>query len=336
VMFQDDHSKDFYDWLRHVNEEVFQLCFGRPSFFRGMSPIHNLKPKYDPEIEFSLIPKIGREEYLKFLVNEYDAFMSFKDNAGKMIEGLSGWEILALMRHHNIPTRFLDWTESVDIALYFAVRGLEKLGNDDDVAIWILNSTKLNNLNNQQSATLTAFDSIKPYEIKDNENHTKMFNFLLRKFKVYKKIKNSDELIKYLEKIKSRDSYRTFLEIQKSKIDFLNHRMDSNKLTENEYLQYLKKSHVPKQKAIFVIPPRKHLRVSAQKSFFTLHYDLNPLNKVYERRGCLKVITLPKRMIPSARRHFKLNGLNDHTLFPDLDGLSSYISASYFKKQMIF
>lgn len=51
----------------------------------------------------------------------------------------TSWDILFLMRHHGIPTRLLDWTESFAIALYFAV-----IPAESDCAVWILNPYRLN------------------------------------------------------------------------------------------------------------------------------------------------------------------------------------------------
>jgi hypothetical protein len=53
------------------------------------------------------------------ILEEIDVFHEFKNRSKS--ESSSSWKILSLMRHHGIPTRLLDWSESLLISLYFAL-----------------------------------------------------------------------------------------------------------------------------------------------------------------------------------------------------------------------
>lgn len=55
---------------------------------------------------------------------------------------ISPWELMALMQHHGLPTRLLDWSESALVALYFALTSEPK--HDGERVVWILDPFALN------------------------------------------------------------------------------------------------------------------------------------------------------------------------------------------------
>jgi len=57
---------------------------------------------------------------------ERELFDEFVVRAGKL-HSVPSWEILAEMRHHGVPTRLIDWTDRLDIALYFALEGYREV-----------------------------------------------------------------------------------------------------------------------------------------------------------------------------------------------------------------
>jgi len=80
----------------------------------------------------------------------------------------SSWEILYEMRHHNLPTRLLDWSGSFGVALFFAINNkmFDKNESDNPSCIWILDPYKLNKKSIQTNGILNIGD-LANYEYSD-------------------------------------------------------------------------------------------------------------------------------------------------------------------------
>lgn len=111
-------------------------------WFRGV-----MKPS------FSLAPKILRDEFQR--KREGYISVEFRRRARSRIQQASSpFEWLCAMQHYGIPTRLLDWSESLSVALYFTINPFNK---DDPPlpTIWLLNPFALNFL-------ATGYDRIIP------------------------------------------------------------------------------------------------------------------------------------------------------------------------------
>lgn len=72
-----------------------------------------------------------RRELLRFrapINGERELFDEFIFRAGRT-SASNSWEVLAEMRHFGVPTRLLDWTDRLDIALYFALERYRALND---------------------------------------------------------------------------------------------------------------------------------------------------------------------------------------------------------------
>ncbi len=79
---------------------------------------------------------------------------------------------------------------------------------------------------------------------------------------------------------------------------------------------------------IALYPPKNNSRLQAQKGVFTLHVNEHqPLEKNYRRH--LKKFEITENMIDSAKEFLSLSGINEYSMFPDLDGLERYLKESH-------
>jgi len=106
---------------------------GHPQAYNELSP-GIFRKKYEilrtlrPDLEFFIIENFKREAH---------AYISHPPDYNDH----TSW--LFLMQHHGAPTRLLDWTRNVLIALYFAVRNHE----DEDGELWSMRPDNLNKHN---------------------------------------------------------------------------------------------------------------------------------------------------------------------------------------------
>jgi len=134
MLFDGDRIRSVSDLLRAVDSPRER---GRrvPVWFRGST-----------NTDYKLLPSLGRPPFR--LEHEHSLINIFKQNAVQFLDQRpqSQWEWLFLARHHAVPTRLLDWTESALIGLYFATHSLDKTAKNDrkDGALWLLLPTKLN------------------------------------------------------------------------------------------------------------------------------------------------------------------------------------------------
>jgi FRG domain. len=134
MLFGDRTIRSIADLLRAIESHRAKLA-RMPVWFRGCT-----------DVGHELVPTIGRAPY--GVQSERALVNTFKQNAVQFITQRppSEWEWVFLARHHAVPTRLLDWTDSPLIGLYFAVNSHPNQSKNDakDGALWLLLPTILN------------------------------------------------------------------------------------------------------------------------------------------------------------------------------------------------
>lgn len=120
--------------------------------FVGLKGVQRLWWRGQSDASLDLVPSVGRTAYTaaneRGSVNEFirksrPRGVNLPPGPDQYLTGINGHvEWLTLMQHHGLPTRLLDWSESLLVGLFFVVS--EKIHWDKDGALWALSHEKLN------------------------------------------------------------------------------------------------------------------------------------------------------------------------------------------------
>lgn len=128
------------NFLKTVDRERESLGFenGEECFFRGHG-----------ESNWDLAPTLLRHCQARGMTRaaeirdiEAALYFEFRARARELHDqSPSEWDILFSMRHHGVATRLLDWTETLGVAVFFALRDA---GESSQPCLWLLNPYSLN------------------------------------------------------------------------------------------------------------------------------------------------------------------------------------------------
>jgi hypothetical protein len=96
---------------------------------------------------WQLVPSLLRED--DWERKEKGLFLEFTKSASRLFDRrTSDWETLFDMQHYWVPTRLLDWTTVMGIAIAFILHG--DYSDDEDSALFVLDPLALNNLSGRE------------------------------------------------------------------------------------------------------------------------------------------------------------------------------------------
>ena len=307
--------KSVDQFLKIVFEKIFEANIKKDDdpfnlfWFRGESCYYN---------ETSLVPSAYRDLVVKnnAAIKEKKYSVTGKDHTFSYVEQniradfdrralpyilsknieSTAWNRYFLMQHYNVNTRLLDWTEDAIKALFFAVKIEAVKENtedtkDADAKVWILQPFELNHFTFNKLSDYKFQNYLIPPLSNDND---KPQNLLYE-----------DKTIRLIELT------RRYLI------------MDSEEVKSKDYYP------------LAIYPPFLDERMAAQKACFTIFGNkCDGLREVIKLQNSLSPkiidsIVIDGKSKKKIRSQLRLIGIDDSSIYPDLDGLGNALKSKY-------
>jgi hypothetical protein len=266
-------------------------------WFRGHS---SCSYKLQPSL-FRCFPDLKRRKRQeKLWAVENDLYWEFWAK-GKELHGVieSDWDILFAMQHYQTPTRLLDWTETLGVAVYFAT-----LNVGDKQPIKPDKKMEKGGCSSKRKST---------------EALTHPSVWVLNPYAFNRAARTHDR--------RGRDPGRSDLIAPEN----LGWRWAKKKgsIPSGEFWTY---SDLLQQGKMFwtlpraIYPQQRNPRLHAQRAWFTIHgNDLSPIEDLPNRKKYALEVPLPFEVVPEARQFLTDAGIDHYLLFADLPHLSLHL-----------
>lgn len=275
-----------------IPELVDQVLKDHSSWKTTSTPWFRGEPR---ETETPLLPKLFRVENGR-KHNELKLLQHFRMKAPSLglpyvppRDCVDQWLFLA--QHVGLPTRLLDWTGGLLIALHFAL-----YTHQPGAVVWMLDPDELNR---------------KSYaNFKDDD-------YSLTWFSQRRRPLIGSDLIRIQNIVKSQGNYPIEEEIYDNLGNMNIHKAWTKNAIGTPY-------------PFAVHPTNIHPRMSSQISRFTIHGDNEyEMGKMNLGDRVLRKYVIGDKYIPTIKRELRMMGVSHSSLFPELDGLSNELSEIY-------
>jgi len=234
----------------------------------------------------------------------------------------SVFQKLSTMQHYDVPSRLLDWTESVLVALYFAVRSNPEI----DSTLYVLNTRKLNHITGLRTTW-------------DNLHLEGDFGTLFR--------------CEFVTATSQRTWFRT-IHSKHTTFDWTDPKLPARYLEQALVYPDTKIPHFALEDhctPIAVYPNRINQRMAVQSSTFTLHggkcyaigdhrekpddsipppkHLLDLSQSTDSSKQFLQMFAIPKAEKRRLKRQLFEIGIHESTLFPEIDKQGQYIEVQF-------
>ena len=244
-----------------------------------------------------LLPKLFRERHSENKLLQHFRMKSPALGLGQTPARDHTDQWLFLAQHVGVPTRLLDWTEGLLVALFFALhrRDGKPRDGDEGSCVWMLDPVALNQLSSTEKIAANDFP--------------------LTWFSGEARPARRGEVAEWfgLAAAKKGGKATAFAKIRRAmRPNF------GNANIRRAWGELGQGTDVP----VAIHPTSIHLRVTAQKSCFTIHGKKEaPLPHLIGERVLRSYVIDPKSA-GRMRADLRLTGISYSTIFPDLDGLA--------------